>query len=270
MRRRAAPVADAERRDAEDRGPPAGFAPDWPAPPGVHAWTTERGGGVSTGACAALNLGTHVEDRPEHVAENRRRLRESRALPSEPVWLNQVHGTRILEIEGPPGASRTVREAAEADGAVTAIAGVVCAVMTADCLPVLLCDREGRRVAAAHAGWRGLAAGVLPAAVAALGCAPREVLAWLGPAIGPGVYEVGAEVRAALGAAVPGAADYLVPNARGRFQADLYGLARASLAAAGVERVFGGGFCTFSEPRRFFSHRRAAPCGRMATLIWRA
>jgi YfiH family protein len=247
----------------------AGFAPDWPAPPGVHAWTTERGGGVSTGPYAALNLGTHVDDRVAHVAENRRRLREGLRLPSEPVWLEQVHGTHIFDVDsGAPAAARAARPAA--DGAVTAAAGVVCAVMTADCLPVLLCDAAGSRVAAAHAGWRGLAAGVLPAAVAALASRPRDVLAWLGPAIGPNAYEVGPEVRDALLVAAPGADRCLAPNARGRFQADLYGLARASLAAAGVERVYGSGFCTFSEPRRFFSHRREAPCGRMATLIWRA
>lgn len=246
---------------------PAGFAPDWPAPPGVHAWTTQRAGGVSTGAYAALNLGTHVGDRAEHVAENRRRLRAGLALPAEPAWLEQVHGTRIVELDAPPAAG-AVPEAA--DGAVTGRSGVVCAIMTADCLPVLLCDRAGERIGAVHAGWRGLAAGVLPAAVAALGCAPGEALAWLGPAIGADAYEVGAEVRDALLAAVPGAESALAPSSRGRFQADLYALARASLAAAGVERLYGGGFCTFSERERFFSHRREAPCGRMATLIWRA
>lgn len=244
---------------------PAGFAPDWPAPPGVRAWTTERGGGVSLGAYAALNLGTHVGDRADHVAENRLRLRARLELPAEPVWLEQVHGARVVDLDAGPSAAPEV-----ADAAVTGRPGVVCAIMTADCLPVLLCDREGRRVGAAHAGWRGLAAGVLPAAVAALGCPPRDVLAWLGPAIGASAYEVGSEVRDALVAAVPGAAEAFAPNARGRFQADLYGVARASLAAAGVERIHGGGFCTFSEHTRFFSHRREAPCGRMATLIWRA
>jgi YfiH family protein len=236
-----------------------GFAPDWPAPANVRAWVTERGG--SGARYAALNLATHVGDAPASVSANRERLRAALELPSEPVWLEQVHGTRVLDLD-------TEQPVAAADGAVTGRAGVVCTVLTADCLPVLLCDRAGRRVGVAHAGWRGLLNGVLPAAVGALGRDPAELLAWLGPAIGPSAYEVGADVREPFVAREPSAAARFVSNARGRWQADLYGLARDSLAGAGVRAVYGGGFCTFSDAQRFFSHRREAPCGRMATLIW--
>jgi purine-nucleoside/S-methyl-5'-thioadenosine phosphorylase / adenosine deaminase len=236
-----------------------GFAPEWPAPPGVRAWVTERGSGA--GPYAALNLATHVGDAEAAVLANRARLRATLGLPTEPVWLTQVHGTRVLDLD-----TETV---VPADGAVTARPGVVCAALTADCLPVLLCDRGGRRVGVAHAGWRGLLHGVLPAAVAVLGAPAGQILAWLGPAISQSAYEVGAEVREAFLAAAPGATAHFAPNARGRWQADLYGLARASLAAAGVTAVHGGGSCTFRESTRFFSHRREAPCGRMATLIWR-
>ncbi len=238
---------------------PTGFAPDWPAPPGVRGWITERGPG--SGRYRALNLATHVGDDAAAVAANRTRLRDALALPREPAWLDQVHGARVLDLD-----TETI---AAADGAITARAGVVCAVLTADCLPVLLCDATGRRVGVAHAGWRGLLAGVLPAAVRALRVPPDQLLAWLGPAIGQAAYEVGADVRNAFLAVQPKAAAHFVENPRGRWQADLYGLARDSLRAAGVTALYGGGFCTFRESARFFSHRREAPCGRMATLIWR-
>ncbi|HEY8521758.1 MAG TPA: peptidoglycan editing factor PgeF [Gammaproteobacteria bacterium] len=245
---------------ADTAAPAAGFRPGWPAPPGVRAWVSERGGGVSVGRYAGLNLGTHVGDDPAAVAENRRRLAAAAGLPAEPVWLEQVHGRRVLDLDAD--------ERAPADGAVTGRRGVVCAVLTADCLPVLLCDRAGRRVGVAHAGWRGLLAGVLPAAVDAMGVPPDELLAWLGPAIGPDAFEVGEEVRAAYVAQDPAAASCFAPNARGRWQADLYELARQSLAGAGVTEIHGGGFCTYTERERFFSHRREGPTGRFATLIW--
>lgn len=239
-----------------------GFAAAWPAPANVRTCVTERGGGASVGAHATLNLATHVGDEPERVAENRARLVRGARLPAEPRWLEQVHGMRVLDLDRD--------EAGAADGAVTGRTGVVCAVLTADCLPVLLCDRLGERVGVAHAGWRGLLAGVLPAAVRAMNRDPSDLLAWLGPAIGPAAYEVGSDVRDAHVAADPAAAAHFAANPRGRWQADLYGLARASLAAAGVAAFFGGGFCTYREAGRFFSHRREAPCGRMATLIWLA
>jgi YfiH family protein len=238
---------------------PIGFAPGWPAPRGVRAWVSERGPGP--GAYRTLNLATHVGDDPAAVTANRARLRADLALPAEPVWLTQVHGVRVLDLD--------TEAVVAADGAVTGRPGVVCAVLTADCLPVLLCDLDGRRIGVAHAGWRGLLHGVLPAAVRALAVPPRRILAWLGPAISQAAYEVGADVRDAYVARTPADAAYFARNERGRWQADLYGLARASLATAGVTAVSGGGFCTFNEPQRFFSHRREAPCGRMATLIWR-
>jgi YfiH family protein len=235
-----------------------GFSPEWPAPPGVRAWVTERGVGDRYGE---LNLATHVGDDPARVARNRARLRTALGLPAEPVWLEQVHGERVLDLDRD--------SVVAADGAVTGTAGVVCAVLTADCLPVLLASRDGRRVGVAHAGWRGLLGGVIPAAVAALGGSPGEVLAWLGPAIGPTAYEVGADVREPFVAREQGAVRWFVRNGRGRWQADLFGLARDALAKAGVGEIYGGNLCTHTESRRFFSHRREAPCGRMATLIWR-
>jgi YfiH family protein len=235
-----------------------GFSPEWPAPHGVRAWVTERGTGDRYGE---LNLATHVGDEPARVARNRARLRTALALPTEPVWLEQVHGQRVLDLDRD--------SVAAADGAVAGTAGVVCAVLTADCLPVLLASRDGRRVGVAHAGWRGLLGGVIPAVVAALNAGSGGVVAWLGPAIGPAAYEVGADVRDPFVAREPAAARWFARNARGRWQADLFGLARDALAAAGVGEVHGGGVCTYSESQRFFSHRREAPCGRMATLIWR-
>ena len=237
-----------------------GFAPEWPAPARVRAWVSERGGGASSGSYAALNLATHVGDSPERVAENRARLRAGVPLPSEPVWLEQVHGSTVLDLDRD--------RVAPADGAVTSRAGVVCAVLTADCLPVIFAARDGSRVGVAHAGWRGLLNGVLPAAVRALGTRPADIVAWLGPAIGAASYEVGADVRDAYLARDAKASAAFTANPRGRWQADLYALARASLAGAGVVGVHGGGFCTFAEADRFFSHRREAPCGRFATLVW--
>lgn len=238
-----------------------GFAADWPAPPGVRTWQTTRQDGVSLGPYASLNLATHVGDRAEAVAENRRRLRATLNLPAEPVWLEQVHGTRVLHPDR--------GETGQADAAVTFEPNTVLAVMTADCLPVLLASSDGRRIGVAHAGWRGLAAGVLESAVGALESDPGAILAWLGPAIGRSAFEVGDEVRAAFVESLPGADSAFEPNARGRWQADLTALARTALARAGVGRIFGSESCTFADSERYFSHRREAPCGRMASLVWR-
>ncbi len=239
------------------------IVPSWPAPVGVRAASTLRTGGVSAGSYASLNLGAHVGDDPARVAENRRRVMAALRVPSEPCWLEQVHGTNVLDLDaaGPAGA-------VPADAAVTSRRGVVCVVVTADCVPVLMTDRAGRRVGVAHAGWRGLAAGVLPATLAALGERGENVLAWLGPAIGPRAFEVGDEVRAAFAAQGFGVERAFARNARGRWHADLYALATESLQRAGVSAVYGGEHCTFIETERFFSHRRAAPCGRMASMIW--
>lgn len=236
------------------------LVPDWPAPGGVHAASTTRDGGVSRGAWASLNLAAHVDDDAAHVLRNRALLRAALHLPGEPHWLTQVHGTRVLTLDGDAGDT-------EADAAFTTSRGVVCAVMTADCLPVLFADTDGRAVAAAHAGWRGLVAGVLEATVARF-AEPARVLAWLGPAIGPQAFEVGAEVRDAFVAHDPQAAAAFRPNAAGRWLADIYTLARQRLASAGVRQVFGGGLCTYSDGERFFSYRRERVTGRMASLIW--
>lgn len=240
--------------------PPECIIPDWPAPPAVRALATTRHGGVSTGPYASLNLGGHVGDDPGAVAENRRRLRT--LLPAEPVWLQQVHGTRVVDAAAPAGGIP------EADAAFVRTPGIVCAVLTADCLPVLLCDAEGTAVAAAHAGWRGLAAGVLEETVGAMAADPGRLLAWLGPAIGPAAFEVGDEVRAAFTAGDQGAAAAFVPGPPGKWFADLYALARRRLGRMGVTRVHGGGFCTFGESARFYSFRRERNTGRMATLVW--
>lgn len=237
------------------------FEPDWPAPAGVRAACSLRGGGVSVGPWQSLNLGDHVGDDPAHVGANRRRLREALGLSGEPMWLNQVHGVEVVRAEHWSGQAR-------ADASVSTLRGAVCAVLTADCLPVLFADFSGTRVAAAHAGWRGLAGGVLEQAVAALGVPPGDILAWLGPAIGPSAFEVGEEVRAAFARHHAGALAHFRANTRGRWQADLFGLARQRLALAGVSRVYGGEHCTASDPQRFFSYRRDGQCGRMASLVW--
>lgn len=233
--------------------------PDWPAPPNVRALATTRGGGVSAGPYASLNLGDHVGDEPAAVAANRAILR--RQLPAEPLWLRQVHGTRCVVAE-------EVATAAEADASISFTAGRVCAVLTADCLPVLFCDVGGTAVAAAHAGWRGLLAGVLEKSALALRRSPGEMMAWLGPAIGPAAFEVGDEVRAAFVAHDAAAAGAFVPQGPGKWLCDLYALARQRLAALGIRRIAGGAWCTATDAERFFSYRRDGATGRMASLIW--
>ncbi|MBS1136982.1 MAG: hypothetical protein H6R11_936 [Proteobacteria bacterium] len=237
------------------------IVPDWPAPAAVRALITTRHGGVSGGACASLNLALHVGDDPAAVAENRARLR--RHLPDEPLWLDQVHGVTVVRAD-------QVQQGARADGSVTRRRGTVCAVMTADCLPLLLCDAAGSVVGIAHAGWRGLAAGVIEATVRAMEQPGGDLLAYLGPAIGPASFEVGAEVRAAFLDHDARASAAFVAAGEGKFLADIYELARQRLADAGVRAVFGGGADTCVEAQRFFSFRRDRASGRMAALIWLA
>lgn len=234
------------------------LSPAWPAPANVRAVCTTRAGGCSRGAFASLNLAAHVGDDPENVAQNRVQLRTALDLPGEPAWLEQVHGAEAIDVTCP--------EPRRADAGFTRTTGVVCAVLTADCLPVLLCNAAGSRVAAVHAGWRGLAAGVLENAVAALD-AP-DLMAWLGPAIGPYAFEVGAEVRQAFVAAYPECAAAFSPAENGKWRADLYELARLALRRAGVRAVYGGGWCTYGDAARFYSYRREGTTGRMASLIW--
>ena len=232
--------------------------PDWPAPRNVRALSTTRNGGISISAYASLNLGEHVGDDPKAVATNRERLQKELGDVA-PRWLQQVHGIRVV------GDGESTRE--PADATVTSQRGIACAVMTADCLPVIFCDRIGTRVAAAHAGWRGLQAGVLEATVTSMGT--TDLLAWMGPAIGPKAYEVGVEVRQAFVAQAAEAAEAFTPGGgEGKWWCDLYRLARQRLQAAGVKEIYGGGFCTYTEKERFFSFRRDGQCGRMATLIW--
>jgi YfiH family protein len=238
------------------------LVPDWPAPPVVRARVTTRRGGVSRAPFDSFNLGTHVGDSPEAVAANRALLR--RHLPAEPLWLDQVHGTEAVAADA--GGSGGV---VCADASVSRTLDAVCVVMTADCLPVLFCDDAGTVVAAAHAGWRGLVAGVLETTLARMAVAPEQVMAWLGPAIGPTAFEVGDEVRAAFVALDPGAAAaFVAREAQGKWLADLFTLARLRLARAGVRRVYGGGVCTVNEVDRFFSYRRDGKTGRFASLIW--
>jgi len=292
-------------------GGPGLIFPDWPAPVGVRAAFTLRTGGVSAAPYDSLNMGAAIGDSPEAVAENRRRVGEALRLPGEPGWLEQVHGTHVVALDGggtgvsggddaglagaaglgaagastrlggapafavagavPRGDASVVAAAgavAKGDASVAWGPGLVCAIRVADCMPVLFAARDGSAVGAAHAGWRGLAGGVLEATVERLGVPASQLIAWMGPAIGQANFEVGDDVRTAFMATDPGAASAFVPNARGRWQCDLYALGRRRLAAMGVAGVYGGGWCTFAESERFFSFRRNAQTGRMAALIW--
>lgn len=236
------------------------ITPDWPAPQRVRACSTSRSGGVSGPPFDSLNLAEHVGDDTEKVAENRARLKQALDLPAEPVWLKQVHGTRVVDAAGVSGAP-------EADGSYTCESGVVCAALTADCLPLLLCDEQGSCVAAVHVGWRGLSAGVIEEALQHLGDT-RQLMAWLGPAIGPHSFEIGFDVRERFMAHDTAAEHAFQSSPAGRWLADLYQLARQRLNAQGVTRIYGGGWCTYSESQRFYSYRRDGVTGRMATLIW--
>lgn len=249
---------------------PDWIVPRWPAPPSVQALATTRAGGVSSGAWAGLNLGLATADERERVLRNRALLRAH--LPAAPRWLRQVHGARVVDAAAVPADGADPGATVEADAAFTAEPGVVAAVLTADCLPVLFADAAGRCVAAAHAGWRGLAAGVLQATAHAVRARVNDpgarLVAWLGPAIGPDHFEVGADVLDAMSTALPDARAAFVPRGPHKFHADLYALARMALAQAGVDDVHGGGDCTYCDAARFYSHRRDRATGRQATLIW--
>ncbi|HSD61051.1 MAG TPA: peptidoglycan editing factor PgeF [Burkholderiales bacterium] len=235
------------------------IVPDWPAPPRVKALVTTRSGGVSRGPFASMNLGDHVEDDPEAVRRNRAILRAQ--LPAEPKWLKQVHGSRVARVDG-------ALYPKEGDGAVARVPGTVCAVLVADCLPVLLCDERGTTVGIAHAGWRGLATGILGQTVASLGTPPASLLAWFGPAIGPKAFEVGDEVREVFLKQDPRAEGAFQARQSGKWLCDLYALARQRLERLGLTRIHGGGLCTYQDAARFYSYRREPVTGRMAALIW--
>lgn len=243
-------------------GPHGGawLVPEWPAPERVRAFVTTRAGGTSAGEYASMNLGAGG-DAPGAVERNRAIVRAF--LPGEPYWMRQVHGAAVADLD------RARRdERIEADGAVARVPGAVAVVLTADCMPVLVADERGEAVGLAHAGWRGMAAGVIENTVRSLGIAPARLIAWMGPAIGPRAFEVGPEVREAFVAGDAGAAAAFAPHTPGKYLADLYALARRRLEAAGVARVWGGGFCTYRDPGRFFSYRRAKASGRMGAFIW--
>lgn len=235
------------------------IVPDWPAPPSVRALSTTRKGGCSAGPYASFNLGDHVGDTPEAVTANRSLL--SRQIPLAPRWLHQVHGIRCIDAD-------TDDDSPEADASYSRAGRRACAIMTADCLPLLFCDESGSVVAAAHAGWRGLAAGVIEATVAAMQVPGARLLAWLGPAIGPQAFEVGDEVRAAFVSDDAHAAAAFVAHGNGKWLADLHALARLRLERLGVERVYGDPSCTYQDSERFFSYRRDGITGRTASLIW--
>ena len=244
---------------------PQFLLPRWPAPPRVRATFTMRTGGVSLPPFDSLNLALHVGDDPAAVRENRRLTRDALALPAEPLWLQQVHGTTVLNGDNPASPDLPAQRA---DAAVTRSAGVVCCVLVADCLPVLLAAADGSVIAAAHAGWRGLADGVLENSVRAMDIAPNRLLAWLGPAIGPTRFEVGEEVRERFVLQDPSATAAFQPNDRGRWLADLASLARQRLQGLGVTRIVAAEQCTVCDPQKFFSYRRDGRCGRMAALLW--
>lgn len=234
--------------------------PDWDAPPTVKAIITTRNGGVSDAPYAEMNLGDHVGDAPDAVTQNRAILRLM--LPNEPAWLKQVHGVHVAN------ADKLADGVIEADACVTHSANNVCAVMTADCLPVLLCNEVGTVVGAAHAGWRGLVSGVIERTVKAMNVPPVSLMAYLGPAIGPGAFEVGEDVRHAFMKHDPAAQGAFAPHGAEKWLADIYLLARQRLAALGITRIHGGDFCTYTDADHFFSYRRDGVTGRMASLIW--
>jgi YfiH family protein len=232
--------------------------PDWPAPATIKSCVTTRAGGVSLAPFDSFNLGDHVDDAPRAVAANRLYLTSHLAV--QPAWLSQVHGIDVAHADP--------LHVVAADASWTDTPNVACTIMTADCLPVLFCDRAGTRVAAAHGGWRGLAAGILEATVDRMQAPGSEIIVWLGPAIGPKAFEVGPEVREAFMRTHPETIEAFVPSINdGRFMADIYALARLRLAACGVTAVYGGGLCTVTDPR-FYSYRRSARTGRFASLVW--
>ena len=252
--------------------PPAYFEPVWPCPPRVRALITTRSGGASEGFCASNNLALHVEDSPHHVAINRARL--STVINAEPYWLNQVHSTEVVDLD--TLGSAVGGAVPIADAAVTRSAGRACVVMTADCLPLLICSQDGNEVAAVHAGWRGLANGVVTATLAKLRTKNSDLMVFLGPAIGPQRFAVGDDVLDAFRAAAiarrysePPEQSF-APATPGKYLANIYNLASAELRGAGVEQIYGGGLCTYADSERFYSFRRDGQTGRMASLIWLA
>ncbi len=233
---------------------------DWPAPANVHALTTLRSGGYSQGAFDSFNLAAHVGDDDHHVSHNRQLLKDILALPAEPLWLNQIHSHQVVSAD-------QQTSAVQADAAFSNLPGKVCVVMTADCLPLLVTTADGQSIAAIHAGWRGLLAGVIEHTLAAMPAGDK--LVWLGPAIGPKQFQVGDDVRQAFVEKNPQWASAFQRQKEGKWLMDIYSAARQILHEKGIQRVFGGRFCTVNESDSFFSYRRDGKTGRMASLIWR-
>jgi len=238
------------------------IVPDWSAPTNIKCVTTTRTGGLSKNEYQSFNLGGHVKDSMALVKQNRQLLQQQLSLPSEPVWLNQVHGTQVLELDNATESNIT------ADAAYTHKTGVVCAVLTADCLPVVFCDAKGQHIAVAHAGWRGLLHGVIENTLQALPVANEEVLCWLGPAIGPRVFEVGEEVLEQFLNKDEIHENAFKPQTNEKYLANIYQLAINVLTKNGVHRIYGGDYCTYAESEKFYSYRRDGETGRMATLVW--
>lgn len=238
--------------------------PDWPAPENVRAVSSKRMGGCSEGVFQSFNLGDHVGDDPARVNNNRQRFQALAGMPNAPLWLQQVHGVKVAR----PELSKAKGEAVVADAAYSFKAKTVCTVMTADCLPLLVCDKAGQEVAAIHAGWRGLAAGVIEQTLQHFQAKAADILVWLGPAIGPKAFEVGAEVRSAFIAQQPSARAAFSALSDGKYLADIYLLARQRLATLGISAVYGGEYCTYQQAEYFFSYRRDGQTGRMASAIW--
>jgi len=239
------------------------LTPDWPAPAHIRAYSTLRHQGVSQGAWSSWNLATHVHDSAAHVEQNRELLVSALQLPSEPVWLDQVHSDRMVLLDDDVSGGNL-----QADGSFTRHPARVCVVMTADCLPVLMTNRAGTEVAAVHAGWRGLAAGIIEKAVQCFQCPAEDMLVWLGPAIGPGAFEVGDDVRQAFMQTDPMTDSAFIASGHDKYLADIYALAKRRLQAMGVNAVYGGDHCTVTEVEHFYSYRRDHETGRMASLIW--
>jgi purine-nucleoside/S-methyl-5'-thioadenosine phosphorylase / adenosine deaminase len=237
------------------------LVPDWPAPRNVRAVNTLRGGGCSQGAFESFNLATHVGDDAQRVLANRARLQKEAALPSEPIWLRQVHGTNVVDASMAEGG-------VEADGAFASRRNRVCAVLTADCLPIFVCNRRGTEVAILHGGWRGLSSGIVEAGLRNFRAPADELIVWLGPAIGARAYEVGDEVRCAFVGRDEAASAAFEPGRPGKWIMDIYRLARIRLSASGVTAIYGGEYCTATQSDLFFSYRRDGVTGRMASLVW--
>jgi hypothetical protein len=235
--------------------------PDWPAPESIQAVSTSRHGGLSQSPYNTLNLGDHVGDDIDTVTKNRERLAATGRLPNAPLWLNQVHGTDVVIAD-------SWQHGDNGDAISSCSPNQVCAIMTADCLPILLCNKQGDQVAAIHAGWRGLAAGIVEKTLRHFNCLPNEIIAWLGPAIGPQKFEVGHDVFEAFTLTSPTASKAFQQIDSEHFLADIYLLAKQRLNAYGIHAIFGGDRCTVSEPEHFFSYRRDGITGRMASMIW--